>query len=82
MSDPVKAPAHYAGDGRIEARDALASMMSATDVPPVAAYWWGCAMKYVWRWPRKGGVQDIDKAVQCLSELRAAVEGGAEWARS
>lgn len=71
MGDPVKAPAHYAGDGKVEAKDALASMMSAAHVGGAAAYWWGCAMKYVWRWPNKGGVQDIDKAIQCLSELRA-----------
>lgn len=73
MSDPVKAPAHYAGDGEVECKDALRSMMGAANVWGVEAYWWGCAMKYVWRWPKKGGVQDIDKAIQCLLELRAAI---------
>ena len=87
MSDPVKSPSHYAGNGVIECKDALCSMMHEAnryvkytedgfhieDIPPVAHYWWGCAFKYVWRWSRKNGVQDIDKAIECLTELRKAV---------
>lgn len=47
---PVEHPAHYAGDGRIEAMDAMRSMMApAEDVPPIAAVWWGNAFKYLWR---------------------------------
>ena len=73
MSDPVKSPAHYAGNGIIECKHALASMLHEAPVTPVQAYWWGCAFKYVFRWPRKNGVQDIDKAIECLTELRKAV---------
>lgn len=85
MSDPVKAPSHYAGDG-IECKEAMRSMMSGTycyvadrenysheNIPPSAFYWWGCAFKYIWRWNRKNGVQDIDKAIECLTELKKAV---------
>ncbi|WP_124061654.1 DUF3310 domain-containing protein [Gordonibacter sp. Marseille-P4307] len=75
--DPVTAPAHYAGDGRVECKDALSSMMAGYGaVAGAQAYWAGCALKYVWRWPRKNGLQDIDKAIECLSQLRALVAEG------
>lgn len=74
MSDPVTAPSHYEGDGKVTAKDAMSSMMHEAPVTPIQAYWWGCALKYVFRWPRKNGIQDIDKAIQCLTELRRAVE--------
>lgn len=70
MSDPVREPAHYAGDGIIECKHALRSMMSHAPVSAVKAYWWGCAFKYLWRWPHKNGLQDIDKAIECMTELR------------
>ena len=77
MSDPVKAPAHYAGNGEIECKDALSSMFYGADsnlLGPLAFDWYGCAFKYVWRFSRKNGVQDIDKAIECLTELRKLVE--------
>lgn len=73
MSDPVTAPSHYEGDGVITAKDAMRSMMHGAEVSPIAAYWWGCAFKYVWRAVRKNGLQDIDKAIQCLTELRSTI---------
>lgn len=72
-NDPVTAPLHYAGDGKITAKDAMRSMMHGADVTPIEAYWWGCAFKYVWRAVHKNGLQDIDKAIQCLTELRKEV---------
>ena len=74
MSDIVKAPAHYMGDGEVECKRAMQSMMTNTAFVGTAMYWWGCAFKYIWRWPHKNGVQDIDKAIECLTELRKAVE--------
>lgn len=58
--DSVSHPGHYAGDGAIECMDAMRSMMSGDQyaLPPQAAYWWGCAFKYLWRWRRKGGVYE------------------------
>lgn len=73
MSDPVKAPSHYAGDGVTTCKVALRSMMHNTALVGDKSYWWGCAFKYVWRWPHKNGAQDIDKAIECLTELRRAV---------
>lgn len=68
MNDPVFSPAHYAGNG-IEAKDAMRSMMDCADVSPSQAYWWGCAFKYLWRWHAKNGVQDLQKASQCIRYL-------------
>lgn len=47
------------------------------DVPPMVAYWWGCAAKYVWRWPYKGATpseraRGLRKAVECLTECERA----------
>lgn len=78
MSDPVKAPSHYRGDGVTTCKVALRSMMHNTALLGDASYWWGCALKYVWRWPHKGKpLQDIDKAIESLTELRKEVS---KWA--
>lgn len=68
MSDDVKAPAHYLGNG-IECMDAMESMMHDAKVSPIQAFWWGAAYKYVWRWPFKNGRQDIEKAIRALQYL-------------
>ena len=65
-TDAVEHPAHYAGTG-IECMDAMSSMMG--DVPPIAAYWWGNAFKYLWRWRKKNGREDLEKARQCIAYL-------------
>lgn len=84
MSDPVKSPEHYEGDGVTTCEVALDSMMCKAHSYPTETgrriikqsgfYWWGCALKYVWRWPHKNGLQDIDKAIESLIKLRKAVE--------
>lgn len=68
-TDAVKMPLHYMGDGSIEMMDAMRSMMTHAEVKPIQVYWWGCAFKYIWRWPWKNGRQDIMKAIQCLTYL-------------
>lgn len=69
----VSYPVHYRGDGSITCMDAIASMMAPEEaailVTPNEAYWWGCAFKYVWRWPLKNGTKDIEKAIQCLQYI-------------
>lgn len=37
------------------------------------ADWLGCAIKYLYRYPLKGLLQDIDKAIECLKKLREIV---------
>ena len=36
----------------------------------VRAYLIGCAVKYIYRYPKKNGLQDLDKAIECLTMLR------------
>lgn len=76
-SDSVEHPGHYAGDGQIECMDAMRSMMSGDQfaLPAFAAYWWGCIFKYLWRWRRKNGVEDLKKARQCIDYLIDEIEG-------
>lgn len=81
MSDPISAPAHYAGNGEIEAMKAMQSMMSVLGRPtfmgfytPIVNYWWGCAFKYLWRWPLKNGLEDLHKCRQCIDYLIEELE--------
>ncbi len=73
----VEHPSHYSGDGKIECMDAMRSMMSgdAYALPAIAAHWWAEAFKYIWRWRRKGGVQDLRKCRQCIGYLIDEIEG-------
>lgn len=35
----------------------------------------GCAMKYIWRWQDKGGVNDIRKAIDYLTKFTEEEDG-------
>lgn len=70
--DEVSNPIHYSGDGKISCMNALKSMMSRAIMAPEKAYWWGCAFKYLWRWPHKNGRQDLEKCKQCIDYLLEA----------
>ena len=76
LSDPVKAPAHYAGDGVITCKDALKSMLTNSKLSPIQGYWLGCLFKYVWRFEHKNGIQDLEKARECLDMLIQEVKEG------
>lgn len=73
------APAHYQGDGLVTCSRALHSAMSqeecprAVPMPAMAAYWWGCAFKYLWRmWSKDNPQSDGEKAIDCIHRaLRA-----------
>lgn len=68
----VNNPIHYNGDGVVQAKDAIASMLynQPSWMSGATVYWWGCAFKYLWRWPFKGRIKDIDKAIWCLETLK------------
>ncbi len=68
-ADSVRNPRHYEGDGEVTCDRAMASMMYGADVTNSTAYWWGCAFKYVWRWPLKNGLEDLLKARECLDRI-------------
>lgn len=75
QNNAVSHPSHYTGGG-IECKDAMAAMIQhcvndgkVKNLPHMAFYWWGCAFKYLWRWDRKNGVQDLEKCKQCVDFL-------------
>ena len=77
--DPVHDPAHYAGDGRVGCKRAMLAMAAGYDrarVPSAASYWAIAAVKYLWRWPLKGGVQDLEKARECVGLATEALGAG------
>ena len=40
-----------------------------------ADYWRGCALKYLWRYRGKNGVEDLRKARRCVDYLIEVEEG-------
>lgn len=69
-------PPHYMGDGDITCKDAMESMMCDLHHKGVICYWWGCAFKYLWRWPYKGVREDLEKAKACIDYLIEYLPGG------
>lgn len=75
-SDEVAHPSHYA-TGAVECKDAMRAVMDgAQALPFMAAYWWGCAFKYLWRWNKKNGLIDLQKCKQCIDFLIEEVSRG------
>lgn len=75
MKDMIKHPEHYTFRGR-EAIEAVQIMTGKSEGQ--AAYLEGCAVKYLYRYPRKNGKQDLDKAIQCIKMLRDYLYGKEE----
>ena len=68
-SDPIN-PSHYK-QGGIECIEAI----KAATGDGFIGYVWGNVLKYLWRWPKKGGVDDLKKARWYLDRLiQEAVE--------
>ena len=72
MDYNVKNPKHYAGDGKITCMDAMKSMTHGLSFDPSVAFWWLTAFKYLWRWPKKGGLKDLEKCKQSIDYLIVA----------
>jgi hypothetical protein len=62
-SDPIN-PSHYK-QGGIECIEAI----KAATGDGFIGYVWGNVIKYLWRWPKKGGVDDLKKARWYLDRL-------------
>ena len=75
MTDNVNHPAHYTAGG-IECIDALAA--ATEGLRGIEAVCTGNAIKYLWRWKRKNGVEDLQKAIwyteRLIKELEKLVE--------
>jgi hypothetical protein len=62
----VNHPAHY-NAGNIECIDAIEEAVKGLDGKEAFAT--GNAIKYLWRWKRKGGKEDLKKAVWYINRL-------------
>jgi len=62
-ADPIN-PSHYK-QGGIECIEAI----KAATGDGFIVYVWGNVLKYLWRWPKKGGVDDLKKARWYLDRL-------------
>lgn len=65
MTDAVNHPAHYTM-GDIECIDAIRSALGPDGF---VHYCNGAALKYLWRWRHKGGVEDLNKAVWYIERM-------------
>lgn len=66
MSDAVNHPSHYTS-GKIECIDALES--ATEGLTGIEAVCTANAIKYLWRWKRKNGVEDLKKAKWYIDKL-------------
>lgn len=80
MTDNINHPAHYTA-GRIECIDAIEAALER-HYNAVDAWLTGQIIKYIWRWPMKGGVEDLKKAefyLNRLIERKSQKEPEDEW---
>lgn len=64
--DPVDHPGHYT-HGDVECIDAIKA--ACAGIVGFEGYCTGNAIKYLWRWSDKGGVQDLEKAEWYIKRL-------------
>lgn len=70
--ETVNHPAHY-NVGKIECIDAMEA--ATADLSGAEAICTSNAIKYLWRWKHKGGVNDLKKAVWYINRLIQKLEG-------
>lgn len=73
MSDNVNSPMHYQGSGGIECIAAIRASMSPE---AFQGYCKGNVEKYIWRYDKKAGVEDLEKARVYLDWLIASAKEG------
>jgi len=66
VSDNINQPSHYT-NGEIECIDAIDSAVKGLN--GLESFCTGNAIKYLWRWKLKGGVDDLRKAEWYIKKL-------------
>lgn len=78
MLNDGKCPDHYAGDGIISCDRAIESMVYGIEFEGssgnVLCHKWQTAVEYLWRWPRKGGVDDLRKCRHIIDQMICRLE--------
>lgn len=73
MHDPVNKPKHY--QGKVECIDAIESAIG--ELNGMEAMCTGNAIKYLYRWKQKGGLEDLRKAKWYIDKIiNSTVECG------
>ena len=72
IHDPIHQPSHYTA-GKVECIDAIESAVAKLD--GFEGYCTGNAIKYLWRWKMKNGVEDLNKATAYIEILLHYLEG-------
>ena len=70
MTDNVNKPEHYT-QGNVECIDAIES--ATTGLTGIVAVCVANIIKYVWRFGRKNGIEDLDKADYYLQRIRTLI---------
>lgn len=72
MTDKVNHPQHYTAGG-IECIDALKAATAGLE--GIEAVCTANAIKYLWRWKRKNGAEDLRKAIWYINRLITELQG-------
>ncbi len=71
MADMVNHPSHYT-QGGIECIDALEA--ATINLKGIEAVCTANAIKYLWRWKEKGGIEDLEKSKWYIDRLIKKME--------
>ena len=71
LVDKVNHPSHYTG-GKVECIDALDA--ATKDLMGIQAVCTANAIKYLWRWKKKNGREDLEKAKWYIDRLLKEVQ--------
>ena len=74
MTDNVNKPSHYQGSKGLESIEVIDNFIG--DLQGMAAWSWGNVVKYVLRFHKKNGVEDLKKAEFYLKRLIEELEYG------
>ena len=72
VEDNVNHPSHYT-KGKFECIDVIMDILSSHK-DPVASWFTGQIIKYIWRWPFKNGLEDLKKSRFYLDKLISYLE--------
>lgn len=72
--DNVNKPSHYQGSKGLESIEVIDNFIG--DLPGKAAWCWGNAIKYLLRFQKKNGLEDLKKAEFYLKRMIKELEHG------
>lgn len=64
IDNKVSHPNHYQSKSGLECKDVLNA--ATEELSGYEAVWTANAIKYLWRWKKKNGDEDLRKAIECI----------------